>query len=263
MPITPPPRKVTETENMLRLLLSVDALESVTAAQLWSFAAELDMMDYVTMRLCLHKLLAAGELDAGEGALAEQLYLTDRGREALTLFGERVPGHVKEQVCAAAPAFRQRLERERQVHAAYEIARPGEYRLNLSVQEGDLPTIRLKMETGNRTLASKAIHRFPHHAAEVTTYLYGLAEQAFAQPEAGQAQPPEGVTEHSAGEFTACVRLTGDKASFDVCLLLPNRRAAEGFIQALQRPDGARQTAQRLTAIITASVRKAGKPTER
>ena len=34
---------------MLRLLLSVDALGSVTAAQLWMFSAELELMDYVTM----------------------------------------------------------------------------------------------------------------------------------------------------------------------------------------------------------------------
>ena len=80
MPINPPPRKVTETEYMLRLLFSVDALGSLTAAQLWSFAAEQELMDYVTMRLCLHKLLGAGELETGEGALADQLLLTDRGR---------------------------------------------------------------------------------------------------------------------------------------------------------------------------------------
>ncbi|MDD3214346.1 MAG: hypothetical protein PHY64_11765, partial [Eubacteriales bacterium] len=82
MPIQSPPRKVSETENMLRLLLCVDTLESVTSTQLWMFVAEQELMDYISMRLCLHKLMMAGELETGGGALGEQLFLTDRGREA-------------------------------------------------------------------------------------------------------------------------------------------------------------------------------------
>ena len=154
MPIQSPPRKVTETENMLRLLWCVDALDSATAAQLWTFSAELELMDYVSMRLCLHKLLAAGELETGAGSLRDDLFLTDRGREALSLFGERLPADVRAGITKAAPAFRNRLAHNRHVHAAYEIARPNEFRLNLSVCEGDLPTIFLQMQTSNRTLAS-------------------------------------------------------------------------------------------------------------
>jgi len=182
MPLQSPPRKVSETENMLRLLLCVDALGSATPVQLWTFAAEQELMDYVTMRLCLHKLLSAGEIETGEGALKEQLFVTDRGREALSLFGQRVPGDIRKRVRQAAPEFHGRMERNQQVRAVYEMARPDDYRLNLSVCEGDLPTIRLHMETTNRSLASRAIHRFAIYAAETTTYLYGLAEQAAAVP---------------------------------------------------------------------------------
>lgn len=206
MPITSPPRKVTETENMLRLLLCVDALGSVTSAQLWTFAAEQELMDYLSMRICLHKLLAAGELENGEGSLQEQLLLTDRGREALALFGERLPVDVRERVRHAAPAYRLRVQRNRQVQAVYEMARPGDYRLNLSVCEGDLPTVRLKLITTNRTLASKAIHRFGEHAARMTTYLYGLAAQAVAQTQSeapaldGVANMPDTMRAATGGE---------------------------------------------------------------
>ncbi len=180
MPITSPPRRVSETENMLRLLFSVDALGSLNAAQLWTFAAEQELMDYMSMRLCLHKLLETGELETGEGAMAGQLLLTDRGREAVTLFGERLPGDVRERICAAAPAYRQRVQQSRQVRAAYEMARPKDYRLALSVREGDLPTMRLRIATASRQLAGRAIHHFQTRAAEATTYLYTLAAQALA-----------------------------------------------------------------------------------
>lgn len=253
MPINPPPRKVTETEYMLRLLFSVDALGSLTAAQLWSFAAEQELMDYVTMRLCLHKLLGAGELETGEGALADQLLLTDRGREAIQLFGSRLPTALRERVSAAAPEYRQRVQRNRQVQAVYEIARPNEYHLNLSVREGDLPTIRLRMETHSRALASKTLHRFAQHAAEATTYLYSLAQQSLRGDDALTTCPlPEGsITGHSATEFTAMVMLAGKRARFEVMLLLPTRQAAEDFACALQGPQASELAANRLTDILS------------
>jgi len=252
MPIIPPPRKVSETEHMLRLLYSVDALGTLTAAQLWTFAAEQELMDYVTMRLCLHKLLGAGELETGEGTLTDQLLLTDRGREAIQLFGGRLPTDVRERIRLAVPEYRQRVQRNRQVQAVYEMARPGDYRLNLSVREGDLPTIRLHMETRSRALASKAIHRFAQHAAEATTYLYALAQQGLRgnDPNAACTVGEGSVTEHSRAEYTAAVSLTGRRANFNVALLLPTRQAAEDFVCAFRSPEAAEKAANRLADII-------------
>ena len=274
MPLQSPPRKVSETENMLRLLLCVDALGSATPVQLWTFAAEQDLMDYVTMRLCLHKLLSAGEIQTGEGALKELLFVTDRGREAVSLFGQRVPGDVRARVRQAAPEFHGRMERNQQVRAAYEMARPHDYRLNLSVCEGDLPTILLRMETTNRSLASRAIHRFVIYAAETTTYLYGLAEQAAAMGAnapttdgaAASAQETQNKTllaadsvivEHSATEYSARVTIKGKKARFGVELLLPSRQSAQAFIQALTPPDAAAQAADKLARLVSGAGRKA------
>lgn len=256
MPLQSPPRKVSETENMLRLLLCVDTLESVTPAQLWTFVAEQDLMDYVSMRLCLHQLLAAGELETGEGAMKEQLVVTDRGREALTLFGERLPTEVRRRVELAAPAFRGRISRTRQIRAAYEMARPEDYRLNLSVWDGDLPTVTLRMATDSRTLASNALRSFEAHAAEVTTYLYRLAEAALqnaapAQPsEADAFIPPDAIREHSAAEVTARVMLVGRKARFSAELLLPSRRAAEALIRAMEPQPESEAAAAKLTEIL-------------
>lgn len=256
MPIQSPPRKVSETENMLRLLLCVDTLESVTSTQLWMFVAEQELMDYISMRLCLHKLITAGELETGGGALGEQLFVTDRGREALSLFGTRLPGDVRMRISIAAPEFRGRVLRNQHVHAAYEIARPNDYRLNLSVYEGDLPTVRLHMETRNRSLAARTIHRFMPYASQVTTYLYGLAEQAVAEPEKGGEIPAEAITEHSGSEYTAKVAVIGKKAHFDIELLLPTRRAAEAFVRLLSEAEHTETAANKLADLVSGAKRK-------
>jgi len=241
---------------MLRLLQCVDTLDTVTSTQLWTFVAEQELMDYVSMRLCLHKLIAAGEMELGRGALGEQLLMTDRGREALSLFGSRLPGDVRRRIAGAAPEFRERVLRNQQVRAAYEIARPNDYRLNLSVYEGDLPTVRLRMETHNRSLAARTIRRFTPHASQMTTYLYGLAERALSLPAAeSAAPPPDVVTEHSSTEYTAKVEVTGRKARFEVELLLPTREAAEKFIASLADPEEAQNVANRLTDLVSGARR--------
>ncbi len=257
MPIKSPPRKVSETENMLRLLQCVDTLDSVTPTQLWTFVAEQELMDYVSMRLCLHKLISAGEMETGRGALGEQLLATDRGREALALFGSRLPGDVRRRIREAAPEFRERVIRNQQVRAAYEMAKPGDYRLNLSVYEGDLPTVRLRMETHNRTLAARTIRRFTPYASRMTTYLYGLAEKALClpEPETEPALAPDAVTEHSASEYTAKITVAGKKARFVVELLLPSRKAAEKLARFLSDPVEAPEVANRLTDLVSGARR--------
>ncbi len=257
MPIQSPPRKVSETENMLRLLLCVDVLGTVSASQLWTFVAEQEVMDYVSMRLCLHKLITAGELETGAGALKEQLFITQRGREALTLFGSRLPNDVTMRVHIAAPEFRARIMTSQQVRAAYETASPGDYRLNLAVQEGELPTIRLHMETASRSLATKAIHRFGQNAAAITTYLYNLAAQAQqAQADtAEQVLPADAVVEHSASEYMAMLVLPGKKASLTVELLLPTRNVAESFIRYLLSAERGEAMAKKLVDMICSGKR--------
>jgi hypothetical protein len=257
MSIKSPPRKVSETENMLRLLQCVDTLDCVTSTQLWTFVAELELMDYVSMRLCLHKLISAGEMETGRGALGEQLLVTDRGREALALFGTRLPGDVRNRIREAAPEFRERVIRNQQVRASYEMARPNDYRLILSVYEGDLPTVRIRMETRNRALAARTIHRFTPYASRVTTYLYGLAERALGLPagEGETAPAPDAVTEHSATEFTARVGVAGRKARFELELLLPTRDASASFIRLLSDPEEAAAAASRLTDLVSGARR--------
>ena len=54
---------------------------------------------------------------------------------------------------------------------AYELARAGEYRLHQTVREGDLPTLRLRMATANRTLASKAPRSIQRFAATAVSHV--------------------------------------------------------------------------------------------
>ena len=249
MPIKPAPRNISETEYMLRLLRCVDVLDCVTEVSLWTFAAELELMDYVTMRLSLHKLLETGEVQYGAGAMSGYLYLTENGRQALQLFGDRLPAEITEKIRDAAGNFRERLAKNQQVRAAYEIAKRNEYKLNLSVSEGDLTMVAIYLQTKSRRLAGRAIRQFETQAPKVLLYLFQLAQGA--QGGNADGKPAEGdIARLSATEFEATHTLENKRAKLTVTLTLPAEEAAAAYLAQFNAPEAAADAADTLLKLI-------------
>ncbi len=222
MPLRIPKRHPSDTESKLTLLCCVSALESADESELWTFIAERELMEYVPMRLCLHALLDGGELTRGAGALTKRFLVSAKGRRTLELFDNRIPAHTRERIAAEAPAYRTRMVQRRQVRVSYDSAQAGEYRLRMTLNEAELPTLCIVLATDKRELAARAAGRFESRAPELLTYLYGLN---------GPGAVPENarITAHSAGEFTATARLTCGDAQWELSLLLPSRERAERF----------------------------------
>ncbi|HPF88723.1 MAG TPA: DUF4364 family protein [Candidatus Limiplasma sp.] len=251
MPIKPAPRNISETEYMLRLLRCVDVLDCVTELSLWTFVAELELMDYVTMRLCLHKLLTAEQVEYGAGTMKNHLYLTPKGRQALSLFGDRLPSEISAKITAAAPAFRERISVSQQVHAAYEMAQRNDYRLILSVSEGDLRMLEIRMHVKSRRLAGRAIKLFEAQAPKVTLYLYQQAQSA--QTDEAKAAPAAGeIVRHSTTEFEARHTLTCKRAQLAIALTLPSEQAAAAYLSLFDDTAMAAETADKLCKLICA-----------
>ena len=247
--IKPAPRNISETEYILRLLRCVDVLDCVTDLSLWTFVAELELMDYVTMRLCLHKLLAAGQVQYGAGSLKNHLYLTDKGREALKLFGERLPAEIAGKMDAAGPAFRERITAAQQVRAAYESASRGEYKLSLSLMEGDLTMMHIRMQTKSRRLAGRAIKQFETQAPKALMYLYELAQSANDAQHSDKGAAGE-IVRHSATEFEARHTLNGKRVQFDVALALPAEEAAQAYLKLFADEHIAAEASEKLCKIL-------------
>lgn len=251
MPIKPAPRNISETEYKLRLLRCVDVLDCVTELLLWTFVAELDLMDYVTMRLCLHQLLAADEVEYGAGAMKNHLYLTPKGRQALALFGERLPSEISGKIANAAAAFRERINTSQQVRAAYEMAKHNDYRLILSVSEGDLRMLEIRMHVKSRRLAGRAIKQFEAQAPKVLLYLYQLAQTAGSAPDKDKPAAGE-IVRHSSTEYEARHSLENKRAQLDLTLTLPSEDAAAAYLNLFADASAADEAADRLCRLICA-----------
>ncbi len=249
MPLESPKRNVTDAENKLRLLCCVDALGSVTPAQLWPFVASLELMDYIPMQLLLHELMADGDVETGTGALREQLFLTQPGRAALRLFDGRIMQSDRQQIQAAAAPYRTQLLQKARVQAVYESAQAGEYRVRLCLQEGELPLLELRLSTPHRDMAAAAIAHFQQQAAPLLMYLYGLGDGASAPPAKERAALSTLVT-HSRHEHMVTAPLPHPQAEILLSLLLPDLATATAYQEALARPSVAQAAAQRLVALL-------------
>lgn len=241
-------RRVSDAEKRLTILYCVSALEQVTSAQLWQFISEADTMDYMTAMLILGDLVASGELDSGEHALKGRVYLSDKGRRTLDMFMERIPKSVRDSIDSRAPDFRAQLRQRRQVSAIYESAQTGDYRLILSLIEGDLPAIEMRLHTHRRRAAAKIKAGFVKTAPTVIQYLYELASEGARGCDIGEAASIEQLSKN---EYRVTAKLSAPPIiSMDIAILLPSRESAYSLLSAIDKEP--RAVGSRLLGLLTA-----------
>lgn len=248
-------RRVSDVEYKLRLLMSVDALQMATRDQLWPFLARLDMMDYVPMCLCVDELTRIGALAKGTGVLSDELYITDKGREYLRLFKRRMPAADCDRITRAAPGYLRSINAQRQLYTGYELPSDGMRRVRCTFRDGDVPTLALRVETPHDSIAQAAASRFAEVVPRLLNALYTLKTDAEApqycvcsdiEAALGRASAVEPVLcAHGKLEHSAVVRISCERASYVVALLLPCQDAAARW--ALAAMNDGQKIADRLT----------------
>lgn len=242
MPFLSPKRKVSDAENKLRILLCLDALGMASQEELWPMVARLELMEYLPFCVLLDELRHDGAVAVGSHALEGVLYLTAMGRQQLSLFGEKIVHADRERILEAGPAYREELRSRKQVRTAYELSQNGRYRAALTLREGDVPTLFLRLSTADQSLVEKAVHGFAGYAPQVLNLLYTLdipprndpQPKAISQEAAVAAALPGqpmlcafGGVEHAA---VACVE--NDDVRYTLLLLLPTAETAWAWAQS-------------------------------
>lgn len=258
MPLFSPKRKVSDTENKLRVLFCLDKLGMATQEQLWPFVARLELMDYVPFCLFVDELKKNGAVAAGSYALEGMLYLTQTGRQQLQLFAGRLVHADRERIACEAPRYRDELSTRKQVRAAYELAEDGRFSAAMTLREADVPTLFLRMNTAAQERVGEAVRGFHARAPQVLNLLYTLdllpdpsaAPRPLSQDEAIERAVPGkpalcafGGREHAG---VACVET--DDTRYTVLLLLPGAQLAWDWARAADRSGG--KLAREVTAVL-------------
>lgn len=261
MPFLSPKRKVSDTENKLRVLFCLDKLGMATQEQLWPFVAQLELMEYMPFCMFVDELLSDGAIASGTHAMEGCLFLTAAGRQQLELFSGKMVHADKERIASEAPAYAQSLSDRRQVRAAYELSQNGEYRAMATVCEGDVPSLYLRVRSRDERMIERFVKHFATAAAQMMARLYLLPLAQPSQPMPAVLSQEEALEkadgDHPAlcafggREHAAVVCFGDDRMHYTLLLLLPSADMAWSWAKAAQ--DAAQELASSLTGLIEAA----------
>lgn len=156
-----PPKRTPPDEQRLIVLCALDHLAPCTELQLLQFLFEYDLMNYFDMMFALNDLCANGQAVRREERAGHLYALTDAGREALTLFGSRVPPSVQTLLEEQGGAWRSRFAAEGQFLHQIRQTKRGEYELTLTIAEQDMDMMKLSLVLPTRELAQQLADGWP------------------------------------------------------------------------------------------------------
>lgn len=162
-----PPRRAPDDEQKLIVLYSLSRLGPCTELQLLQFLFENDLLNYFDMMFALSDLCDRGQavrLKKNAGYLYQ---VTDAGKEALELFGGRVPMSLKTLLAESETGWKARFREESQSSQQIIQTDRGEYELRLKVVEQDMDMMRLSLSLPTRELADQLAQRWPQKAGKI------------------------------------------------------------------------------------------------
>ena len=258
MPLSSPKRKVSDTENKLRVLCCLEALGMATQEQLWPFVARLELMEYVPFCMFVDELQKGGSIAKADHALEGMLYLTVEGQQLLKLFSNRLVHTDRERIHQAAPEYAAQLTARRQVQAGYELAPEGRCCAACAVREDDVPTLVLRMDSADCALVENAVQHFRELVPRLLTLLYTIpflsCQEDSPAPETQQqcmlnVRPGSpALCAFGGREHAAVVRVEDETTAYTLLLLLPDAALAWGW--ALAADQMGAKLAQRITGVL-------------
>ena len=162
-----PPRRTPEDEQRLMVLFCLSRLGPCTELQLLQFLFEYDIMNYFDMMFALGDLCTRGQTARTKKNTGFEYQVTEAGKEALELFGTRVPKSLQTLLSEKEGEWKARFKQEKQSQQQVVQTSRGEYEVNFRVVERDMDMMRLTLSLPTRELADMLAKRWPEKAGKV------------------------------------------------------------------------------------------------
>jgi len=172
-----PPRRAPDNEQKLMVLACIERLGPCTEMQLLQFLFEHDLMNYFEMMFALNDLCDGGQAARVKVNGETRCEVTEAGREALGLFGGRVPRSLMELLEKEGVRWRQRFEQEAQSSHSLEKTERGDYRLNLTLKENEEELMHLGLTLPTRELARQVAEKWPGRAGKIYAEIIRLLSE--------------------------------------------------------------------------------------
>ena len=172
-----PPRRSPEEEIRLIVLYTVRCMAPCTGVQLQQFLFDYNEINYFDMMFALNDLCANGQAmreRKGENFLYT---ITPAGEEALALFGNRVPGSIRQYIEEKGLLWQARLKETEQYPTQIRKTEKGEWVLSLSVQEKNAPLMQLTLSLPSYDMAAQMAKSWAGKASAFYAQAIGMLSE--------------------------------------------------------------------------------------
>ncbi len=159
-----PPFRTPTDETRLMVLHTVKALPHCSNLIMQQFLFEYNEMNYFDMMIALNELCANGQVIRERKGEEHLYHITPAGEEALSLFGNRVPGSLIRFAKENAAVYRQKLMENEQYPCQVRKTESGEYVVTLSIREKDAPIMQFTLSLPTREMAANVMANWPRNA---------------------------------------------------------------------------------------------------
>lgn len=119
-----------------------------------------EFVDYFTMQTYLDNLVSTGLVEVFEEDNTRKYILTDIGKEAVSLYKDKIPNTVRKKILRSIKAYRKEVEEALNVSAEYKPYNELEHMAVLSISEGGSPLLHMEVNCGSKKMAMDVCHAF-------------------------------------------------------------------------------------------------------
>ena len=171
------PRRAPDDEQRLMVLYALHHLGPCTELQLLQFFSEGEALNYFDMMFSLNDLCARGQAVRTQKKAGYLYEVTDVGREALALFGSRVPASLQTLLQETGESWKNRFLQEEQYPVSVRQTGRGEWELSLSVVEQEMEMLHISLALPTREMADALAGKWANKAGEVYETLFRLLSE--------------------------------------------------------------------------------------
>ncbi|SDK17668.1 DUF4364 family protein [Natronincola ferrireducens] len=143
-------------EKKLLLLYILNEIEgALTNSQITQFVLENDMMNYFMLQQFLAELKESGFVHEGEGGHIQLFSITEKGRNTLNYFINRIPQHQKLEINNLIAFKKESFLGGTEIKADYTQLKDATFAIKLMIIENNVPIVNLKLNVSSQQRAKE------------------------------------------------------------------------------------------------------------
>lgn len=157
--------------KLIVLYMLDNAKLPLTRIQVFDFLMEKGYVTFFTLQQAINELIDAALLSTESVHNATRLLITDKGRETIDFFSERIPDNIRLGIDEYLHEHSMEMRKSTSISADYFKTISGEYEVSMNVRDKEMTLISLSMSVPTKETAEKMCNSWDSKNAQIYEYL--------------------------------------------------------------------------------------------